>query len=104
METVFLVLGTTTEVYRGQMIKDPDGTGAGWVQWKCDGYHVEKSVIHSIHCSSADAEGVVQKTPSLYSEERADLTDQESPVVLTLKTEYRVVQLCVGDVFGYPQG
>lgn len=104
METVFLVLGTTIETFIGTMMKDPDGTGAGWVQWKYDGYQKEKTVIHSIHFNGLDAERAESNTPDTHSEERADPADQESPVVLTRITEYRVVQLFRGMDLDIPKG
>ncbi len=104
METVFLVLETTTEVFLGTMTKDPDGTGAGWVRGKYDGYQKEKTVIHSIHPNCLDAERAEQNIPGRKSEERADPADQESPVVLTRITEYRVVQLFRGMDLDIPEG
>ena len=104
MDAIFLVLGTTVETFSGTMEKDPDGTGAGWVQWKYDGYQEEKTVVHSIHPNCLDAERAENNTPDTRSEERADPADLESPVVLTRTIKYRVVQLYKGMDLDIPKG
>ena len=104
MDAIFMVLGTTTETFTGTMEKDPDGVGAGWVQWKGDGYQNEETTIHSIHPNCLDAERAEQNTPDTRSEARADTADPESPVVLTRITEYRVVQLFRGMNLDIPKG